>query len=470
MLKSRLYKIASSLNEFQLQSCQDYIQVHYSGKAEAVLFDHLFNCLSVGNVDQLSKSYIANELFAEPIKVKRLGNLLSDTTRLVKRALEDCEFRSEEQQLQRLKYLAEAYRKANLIDRYQAVQNKIKTLLFANKTPRQVDYWERAQYFQSVYYQSTLKSYTKMDLDALQQAQFNLRVLSTFSQFIVNCELMTTGDIVSECAKPMTVQVDEDVAQIPTIQLYMILQELLDGKSKKTLEKAESFLFQHLDCIHRDDLMRCFTLIVNTYAYLIRNNQIKLSHPCLKTYKKGLANDLLVSNSKISAVRFNNITAVATYCEDWEWGSEFIETHGQFLSEAEREHTVQFAKANLLFGEKKYNEVIELLRDKKGISLGDELRRRLQLMCALVEVHEHDENLVWSHIDSFTQLLSTKELLNSGITTGMNNFLRILKLLLKGDYSKKAIQDELDNAASIYKRSWLEERLERYKQQKFLST
>lgn len=461
MINSRLFQLMSSLSKKELKGCQTYLQCTYPNKDETILFNHLKNNLKNPKSDLLTKECIRSTLFKEKGE-KRIDNLTGLTVQLIEEFLCIQKLKSEDKKLTRLNLLSEIYDEKGLSNRRNSVTKKEEEVL-DKSTKGQIDYWHLTNLYQTRYYRSNPEDYKKSDFKDLLDADRNIRILSTLSRLIYRCELLSRKNIASEDIDVIQVMVDKDIASEIPIKLYLLFEKLLSDKNDKNLDNAEQFLFENTENLYIEDTKKCFTHLINVYANYLRNNKLEYVPIALRVFKKGIEMGIVLDKDNITSVRFTNIVNLACQQQDFDWVQTFIKDFQIYLNKSEKRETVLLAKANLLFSKENYDETIKLLNEGKCKNMGNEAKKRAILLAATIEVHG-DSRHTSDSINALYAFVLSKKKLHPTIKEGLQNYISILKKLIRQKHSKEKIIKELNNAKHIYLRSWLELKIKTYKQ------
>ena len=170
----------------------------------------------------------------------------------------------------------------------------------------------------------------------------------------------------------------------------------------------------------------------------------------------------MLENGQISEGVFKNTVTIALRINEFDWVEQFIQEYAPYLPTNIRENARTFNLANLYSHQKKYDKVIELLRDVEYNDIVYALGSKLIL---LRTYYESDEYLAMdSLIDSFKIFLRRNKVISKVLNREYNNFLIYLKKLSTLNTSNpqavEKFKKRLQEMPNIVSKKWLLERIE----------
>ena len=181
----------------------------------------------------------------------------------------------------------------------------------------------------------------------------------------------------------------------------------------------------------------------------------------LELCKDLLVNGLMFSDEGLSPWQFKNIIVVALRLGEFEWTENFIHKYNERLPEQYRDNSVTFNLARLNWYQKKYDKVVELLREVEYEDFAYNLGAKSMLLTTYYETDEIEP--LYSLLESFRVYLNRDKKMPEQQKTYYRNLIKLTKKLTKimpGD--KKAIEKfktEINETKGIADLRWLKEKI-----------
>jgi hypothetical protein len=188
-------------------------------------------------------------------------------------------------------------------------------------------------------------------------------------------------------------------------------------------------------------------------AYLFQLFELLIQH-----------NLLLEDNKTITAAIYKNITTIGLRLNKLSFIENFLEEYKVYLPTENKEDVYLYNKANLLFYQKKHEDVLMHLRNSKFKDVFYKLSsRRLQIKVyyTLLKTDESYFEILQSSNNAFKKYVYTNEEVTDNYKEGNKNFLKFaLKLLeLNKKQQSKTIDflAELESANQVAEYDWLKD-------------
>ncbi|MBK7936040.1 MAG: hypothetical protein IPJ82_02745 [Lewinellaceae bacterium] len=114
-------------------------------------------------------------------------------------------------------------------------------------------------------------------------------------------------------------------------------------------------------------------------------------------FENAIKKGIFLEKGELAPWRFNNIIGVAVRLGKLDWAESFVDTYKDYLPVDTRENTYTFNLARVYLYQKKYDKVLDLLRDIEYEDIGYNLISKAILTITYYELDEHDA------LDSFTE-------------------------------------------------------------------
>jgi hypothetical protein len=176
-----------------------------------------------------------------------------------------------------------------------------------------------------------------------------------------------------------------------------------------------------------------------------------------------LKSGIFLFKGELAPWRFNNIVAAALRLGKLDWAENFVENHKGYLSSDTRQNTYTFNLARVFLYQKKYTNVLNLLRDVEYEDIGYNLISKAILIIAYYELDEQEA------LDSFTEsfrvfLNRHKNIPHQRRKSYLNliKYTRRLTRLAPGDKAavEKLREEIIREKATTVNHEWLLEKLD----------
>ena len=179
-------------------------------------------------------------------------------------------------------------------------------------------------------------------------------------------------------------------------------------------------------------------------------------------FKTLLKEKIILKDNHISSQTYKNITTVGLQLKEYDWVENFIQTYTNYLPKAHRENALNYNLAKVYFSQKKYNHVIEQLREVEYKNHMYALGGKSVLLKTYYELKEF--NPLDSLIDSFRIYIRRNKIISREVKQQYLNLLRFVKKLsstIPGD--KKTldkVKTQIDKCKALAGKKWILEKVE----------
>jgi len=259
---------------------------------------------------------------------------------------------------------------------------------------------------------------------------------------------------------------------IPSISIYYYC--LLTLKENENLEHYYNLKEKLTNNALKFPKNEALSLYYGAINYCIRKNNkgdYQFADELFFLYNEMVTKEIILSETgEISPWDFKNIVGIGVFLKKYSWAENFISEFGNKIPEQYRDNAIRFNLGQLYFAQKKYQAVLEQLRDLEYEDLLSSLNAKTFTTSTFYELDEVD--LLDSYIESFRVYLgrkTKKKDLNKARQQRYLRFLNLVKKLTKiipGD--KKAIEKiELDllknKQEGLVGAKWLAEKIQELK-------
>ncbi len=255
---------------------------------------------------------------------------------------------------------------------------------------------------------------------------------------------------------------DSDYKEIPLVAVYyQNYLTLIDGENESNYFKLKTLLDKNALDFPQKEAFNLYSSTLNYCVRKINSGNKDFLKEYLDVILDFLEKGIILLDGYLTLNVFNNIVITGLRLERYDWVEGFIMDYQSKLSEEFRENTVNFNIAILRWYQKKYDEVISLLREVEYELISYNLRSKTTLLLTYYEVDEIEP--LFSLLESFRAFLNRHKEIPSHSRKNYLNLIRFTKKLTKtipGD--KKAIEKlykEITETKSLANKSWLLEKL-----------
>lgn len=254
---------------------------------------------------------------------------------------------------------------------------------------------------------------------------------------------------------------------VPLLLVYRQVVNCLDQPNEELhFRNLLESLEQQSARLAKTDLRKCYFIAQNYCALKINQGKAEYYRQVFEIFKKIIQKDILLEEGVLSEGIFKNIITSGLGVKEYDWTERFIEDYSAFLPTPIRQNAYTFNLAYLYFHQKKYANVLELLRNVEYNDVVYALGSKLILIQTYYELDE--VMALDSLIESFRIFLRRNKVLSKNLKSEYLNYLFFVKKLnMLHGMDKKAVSKFRDRVMSAkhptYKR-WVLEKIDRKRQ------
>lgn len=244
---------------------------------------------------------------------------------------------------------------------------------------------------------------------------------------------------------------------------YLVARMMLHPDETHFFQEMKSLLGTQASQFQKKELQ---TLFIHAMNYCI---DTKINHgrsdyfsELFNLYKIALQSEIIFDNGELNPHHYKNIITISLNIQELAWAEQFIQDFTKRLPKADQENAMNFSLAHVYYYQKKYDRVIELLREVEYQNIAYSLGSRMLLMRTYFDRRE--EQALESLIDSFSIYLRRNRLISKEVKRQYLNMLRFTrKLQSLAPFDKKGIEKtllEIQNCQSLTAKKWLVEKAE----------
>jgi len=254
----------------------------------------------------------------------------------------------------------------------------------------------------------------------------------------------------------------QETIRTPISTHFQSLTKLLEGGDKSHYKYLE-------DKLRNDELDLSIELksVIFIYLHKYLNDQIRLTNKAyladeiFELHKIADEQNLLIMHNTISKARFVSIANAAALKKEFEWLDKFIEKYSPFLEKSEKEETIEFVKAEILFRKGQLKEAIFHFSQIsfKNPNYVNSLKNML-LMC-YYEMYKTNPEKITEYTNSFKNWLRYNEAnLGRQKIVGSKNLIKIVTLLINNE-APDLLLATYQKMEYIQRRIWVIKELEK---------
>lgn len=308
------------------------------------------------------------------------------------------------------------------------------------------------------YYQYLAQPSAKPRIEELENTLTELEICAETIRLRLACQLANIRKVQVPESVPIATVSSLTLPRVelrensPLLELYYNIYQLIDTEKEVYYDNIAKAFFK-ADEFEEDELHGALSYLHNYVATQLRNgtesNITARIHELNKyAFTHGLFNSL-------SAGQFANIVSMACSVKDYKWATHFVEKCPVALPA----EAVLLARAAITFGEKQFEEVLNMLEEVDFKGLYEIIRSRLLILRSYVEL---DSAKAFDYCSSFELWINGRKPKTEAVE-GILATVRIIKMLIMKKQQQQKILAELEKAPLLYTKSWLREKVANYK-------
>jgi hypothetical protein len=311
------------------------------------------------------------------------------------------------------------------------------------------------------------------DLSSLEQADFHLDCYYFSKKLKHYCDALGYESFLS--LKAELSQADDlldriqqgPYLKVPAIKAYhLVATMLLKPEEEEHFFRLQDFLKNHAALFPPKELKTLY-IHLNNYCIIKKINagQGEFFNHLFANYQLMLAHGLMLDEDQMAAQDYKNIITVGLQVKAYEWVEKFIQEYTNKLPATKQENALTYNLAKVYFAQRKYDQVIEQLRE---VAHSNHIYALGGKQILLKTYYETDEFLpLDSLIQSFRAYLRRNRVISKDVRNQYLNFLRFLKKLsyLAPHHKEKMekLRKDIQDCDSVAQRSWLLEKINELK-------
>ena len=472
MRNTKLYSILESFDKYELNRLRKYLNSAYFNKNQTLtdLFELLAADIVSEKKSELEKENVWTLLsLGANFDDVRFRKFYSDLLKLVEGFL--C------QQV----YEADPVRQAADLIRAVGLRKIEKLYNSTMKTARRVSETQpfRHSEFHLKQYLIELNYYRMMEFETKRGARTNFEEIATnldafylAEKLRISASVLTQQHFVSQEYKVQLIQEvlehirREDYQNTPAVAVYY--QVYLTVSEQDNFEhyfKLKELLGKYGLVFPQDEAITIYYSAINYCIRQINHGNLQFNQELFDLYNDLIDRNILFLNNELSPWDFRNIVLVGLRIGQYQWVEDFIYNFNHKIPDLYRENAVIFNLAQLFFYQKKYDKVIEKLRDVEYEDVSYNLNSKTMLLTTYYETEEFEP--LYSLFDSFRTYLNRQNNIPKDRKELYKNLIKFTKKLTRimpGDEAAiQRLKEEIAETRNVASLKWLQEKIEELK-------
>lgn len=472
MQNSKLYSILEKFNKYEQNRCRRYLQSPYFNVNQTLvdLYDLLIDEIN----GKRKKQAMEKEVIWKDLKIKgsfddvRFRKFFSDLLKLTESYIAQEEFGADK--LQETIFLLKAIGKKNA----PKLQNS--TLRTARLQSDQSLYRDTNFYLNQ--YMIERNFYELLDFETRRGDKSNVEDISNnldlfyFSEKLrMTCEILSRKklklhDYELSFSKEIIelVETKSDVIQkSPAIALYyQIFLLLTDPENEDNYFKLKDLLDRYAKFFPpKIAIEELYNSAQNYCVNKINLGKQEFLSELFDLFKSLIKSNLIIVDGQITPWYFRNIIVVALRLGNYDWSEDFINSYSQYLPDSLRDNSVSFNLAQIYFYQKKYEKVIEQLRNVEYDDFSYNLVSKSILIATYYETDEIEP--LYSLLDSFQTYLNRQKdipISRKKSYLSLIRYTRRLSKILPNDTKGiEKLKLDIENDKETASKAWLLEKI-----------
>ncbi|MEN0049962.1 MAG: hypothetical protein AAF806_23065 [Bacteroidota bacterium] len=247
----------------------------------------------------------------------------------------------------------------------------------------------------------------------------------------------------------------------PNVEIYYRIHlTYAETDNEENYNILKKLLNLHSLSFPQEEAYHLYLQLINYCTKKIRQGHSAFYNEIFSLYKNMIDNNLIYEEDMIAPATFRNIITVSTRLKEFKWAEDFIHQNKNCLPTSQRENLVTFNLARLYFAQKKYDKVIELLREVEYSDITLSLQSKSFLLMTYYDIDEYEP--LEFLLESFRVYLNRHKEIPKHRVDYHKNLIKFTKKLTKiipGDKTAVAkIKQEIETTEG-FRVKWLEEKI-----------
>jgi hypothetical protein len=363
------------------------------------------------------------------------------------------------------RFLQEVMERFSLEKQLTALQTDLSEMLEAEKTWRPEHFLRAHEHTFSLLEQGSVAGEllkqlhnTKLYLDVFYAVR-SLKLAITHKTFSLSRQADANDGMYLNLAQQIA---ESELLSVPIVKVfYLAFVSFSDPDNEPLYQEFKHSLQEHQAVLHPLDAFDLYQHALNICIIHINTGNQTQYREFFELYRTMTESGLIVAKGELAEGMFKNIITAGLAVKEYEWVEQFIRTQSKHLPEAVRQNAMSFNLANVLFSQKKFDEVIGLLQRVEYSDLVYLLGARWLLIRTYYELDEG--KALESSLESFRVYLLRNKILSTITKKEYLSLISFTRALIKSRYEKEKLKTlKLKVQATQIKlpKRWLIEKIE----------
>jgi hypothetical protein len=465
-MNNKLYTILRTFNKIEMNRLEKYILSPYFNKNQYLiqLFGLLMKNVESKNEKELVKEEVWKTLYQkEKYDDVRFRKLNSDLLKLVEGYLAQQLY--DENPLHQAIYLMDAVARKKLDKLHSSTVRSAKFLSDKQQYRPASYYYDQYQIEQNLFKLSDFQRDEKSNIEEIinnldrfylaEKLKYYLDILARQNLISHEYEILFIEEIKQHLAK-------QQYADTPPVAIYyQIYLTYIDPQNEAHYFKLKELINIHIDNFPPDEAHSIYRIGLNYCISKINKNNLPFYEEYIALFDELLKNETIIDQVEISPYNFRNAIVASNRLKKYEWAENLIQNYQHKLPEDVRENTVKTNLASVYFYQKKYDKVIELLREVEFPDVLANLNAKSLLLLSYYDMNEF--SLLDSFIESFKMYINRhKNIANQPKEAFLNQIKFVKKLSELPPRDRAALQKlkaEIEATKNVASLNWLKEKV-----------
>jgi len=473
LLSSKLLSLLKQFSKHELNSFKKFVNSPFHNEQEelsqlfAILDIHVRQTEKEQQKRPLEKKKVWEYIFGEkPYQDVRMRRLSSDLIKLIYSFLSYHTYQKDNysKELSLLK----ALRKRSLKKHFDSSLNQIKNALEKEEL-RNADYHFSNYTINYNIFNFAKDARSKIKIfDHLEKADYHLecyyltKKLENYCDYLglrgsisIDTEIALVPDFLDYVEKSIYIRE-------PSLRAYFwVTKMLLETTNDNYFLSLKAHLESYATQLSIQELDIFYIHLKNYCIVKINKGKTEYLVQLFEIFQTLLKEEIILKDGIISPQNYKNITTVGLQIKKYEWVEKFIKTYTDYLPKANRENALTYNLSKVYFSQKKYNQVIEQLREVEYKNHTYALGGKLILLKTYYELDEFQA--LDSLTDSFRIYIRRNKIISREVKQQYLNMLRFVKKLSgTRRRDKKAldkIRAQIDKCKALAGKKWILEKV-----------
>jgi hypothetical protein len=470
MQTTKIFQILQYFSKYEQNRLRKFLNSPYFNADEnlSLLYEELINFINSGSEKDLKKETVWSKLKKEKYDDLRFRKYCSDLLKLCEQFLAQEVY--QENPLYQATYLIEAISRKKIEKLYNSAMASARNLS-EKQEYRPASFYYYQYEIEKLYYdltESELRRASKSNVEAIanyldyfyiaEKLKYYCSVLG--QQYFISHEygLLFIDEILEHLKK-------KQYLDIPPIAIYyqIYLTQTSEDEKDENYYALKELLKKHANLFPKREALSMFYSAIN---YSIRKLNRQKGNPyylneLFDVYKSLIETEIIFVEGELSPWDFKNIVSTGINVKKFTWTEQFIDKYAQRIPSTYQKNAVTFNKAQLYFYQKKFEKVIELLREVEYDDITYDINSRSFLVMTYFEMDEIEP--LFSLIESFRVYLNRHKNIPAERRRYTIQFLKFVKQIANTNPRDKKrlskLKAEIEMSQHVSGKTWLLEKI-----------